>query len=125
MEKKMMNRFVFPMLAAAALAAAAIGPSALSASGQAPAGSSEAAPIYGIKMPEGYRDWSMVSVASVGDPIKDLRVKLGNASAMNTLRSDNRPFPDGTIIARLAYRQTASELNNAVFRVAAAKQGLP
>src|SRR5262245_2299676 len=120
-----MKRLVFPVIAAVTLAAAAIGPSVVSASGQVQEASSTAAPIYGVTIPGGYRDWSMVSVASVGDPVKDLRVKLGNAEAMKALKDGNRPFPDGTVIARLAYRQTTSELNNAVFGAAAAKKGLP
>ena len=38
----------------------------------------EAAPIYGVKIPPGYRDWRMISAAHVGEPVNDLRVKLGN-----------------------------------------------
>jgi len=54
-----------------------------------------------------------------------LRVKLGNDKAMKAFRDGTRPFPDGTIIARLAYRQVTSDLNNKVFRAAAEQQGLP
>ena len=84
----------------------------------------EAAPIYGIKIPAGYRDWRMISVANVGEPVNDLRVKLGNDLAIKAYR-DVTPFLDGAIIARLAYRAVTSEENNKVFRAAAAKQGLP
>src|SRR5262245_42458122 len=79
----------------------------------------EAAPIYGVTLPPGYREWRMVSVASVGAPVNDLRVKLGNDIAMQAYRSGKRPFPDGAIIARLAYRQTTSEENNKVIQAAA------
>jgi hypothetical protein len=95
---------------------------------KAPAsGQSEAdfSPIYGIKLPEGYRHWEMISIAQVGPPINDLRVKLGNEIAMKAFRGNTRPFPDGTIIARLAYQQVTSEENNKVFWVAAEKMGLP
>ena len=85
----------------------------------------DAAPIYGIKIPTGYRDWRMISLADVGAPVSDLRVKLGNEVAIKAYRDDIRPFPDGTIIARLAYKQVASEENNKVFRAAAERQGLP
>jgi hypothetical protein len=34
----------------------------------------EAAPIYGVQIPSGYRDWTMISIAQVGAPVKDLRV---------------------------------------------------
>ena len=85
----------------------------------------EAAPIYGVKIPSGYRDWPVISIAQVGVPINDLRVKLGNDLAMKAYRESTRPFPDGTIIARLAYQQITSEENNKVFRAAAEKRGLP
>ena len=72
------------------------------------------------ELPKGYRDWTMISVASVGGPIKDLRVKLGNDAAIRTYREGKTTFPDGAIIARLAYRQETSEENNAAFKIAAA-----
>ena len=85
----------------------------------------DSTPTYGIKLPDGYRDWEMISIAQVGPPINDLRVKLGNDVAMKAFRDNTRPFPDGTIIARLAYQQVTSEENNKVFRAAAEKMGLP
>jgi len=85
----------------------------------------QAAPIYGIRIPDGYRDWTMISAAQVGAPVNDLRVKLGNDVAIKAYREGKRPFPDGTIIARLAYQQIASEENNKVFRAAAEQRGLP
>ena len=83
-----------------------------------------ASPIYGITIPAGYRDWSLISLAAVGGPVNDLRAKLGNDAAMKAFREGTRPFPDGTIIARLAYRQVTSEENNRVFGAAAERQGL-
>jgi hypothetical protein len=92
------------------------------ASGQSEANSS---PDSGITLPDGYRHWEMISIAQVGPPLNDLRVKLGNDVAMKAFRDNTRPFPDGTIIARLAYQQVSSEENNKVFRAAAEKKGLP
>ena len=92
------------------------------ASGQA---DGEAAPVFGIKIPSGYRDWRVISLAQVGRPFNDLRVKLGNDVAIEAYRNGTRPFPDGTVIARLAYTQVASEENNRVFRAAAEQRGLP
>jgi hypothetical protein len=43
-----------------------------------------AAPIYGIKIPEGYRDWRMISAGTVGTPVNDVRVKLGNDIALTS-----------------------------------------
>jgi hypothetical protein len=58
-----------------------------SASGQT---DGEAAPIYGIKIPPGYRDWRMISVAHVGEPVNDLRVKLGSLPGSPIVRSRPR-----------------------------------
>ena len=88
-------------------------------------GDGDAPPIYGIKIPTGYRDWPMISAALVGGPVNDLRVKLGNDLATKAYPEEKRPFPDGTIIARLAYKQVTSEENNKVFRAAAEQRGLP
>jgi hypothetical protein len=104
--------------AAAAAAVAYMAP----ASGQ---GGGEAAPVYGVKIPSGYRDWKMISAAQVGAPVNDIRIKLGNDLAIKAYREKRVPFPDGAIIARLAYTQVASEENNKVFRAAAEQQGLP
>ena len=50
--------------------------------------------------------------------------KLGNDVAMRAFREGKTPFPDGTIIARLAWTQTPSEENNAAFRAAMLAQKL-
>jgi len=89
------------------------------ASGQ---GGGEAAPPN--ELPKGYRDWQVISAAQVGPPLNDIRLKLGNDKAIKAYRDSVLPFPDGAIIARLAYKQVASEENNRVFRAAAEKQGL-
>src|SRR5262245_11240030 len=75
-----------------------------------------AAPIYGVKIPAGYREWTLVSVARVGTPLNDMRVKLGNDLAIRAFRSGKTQFPDGTIIARLAYKQTMSDEDNLAIR---------
>jgi hypothetical protein len=77
----------------------------------------EAAPIYGVKVPPGYRDWKLISIARVGAPLNDLRAKLGNDVAMKAYRDGRLPFPDGTIIARIAWKQVTSEENNNAIRL--------
>ena len=78
-----------------------------------------ATPSYGITaLPSGYRDWALISVARVGGPVNDMRAKLGNDVAMKAYRDNTRPFPDGTIIARLAWNATTSEDNNKALRPA-------
>jgi hypothetical protein len=43
------------------------------------------------------------------------RVVLGNAIAIKAFQDGTLPFPDGTFIARLAWKYVPSEQNNAVF----------
>ena len=85
-------------------------------------GNGAADPVFGITLPSGYRDWPLISVARVGAPVNDMRAKLGNDVAMKAFRNSVVPFPDGTIIARLAWKQTTSEENNRALGPAAEKQ---
>ena len=75
----------------------------------------EAAPIFGIKIPPGYRDWKLISVAHEEGNLNDLRAILGNDTAIKAYREGKLPLPDGTIIARLAWNYVPSEENNRVF----------
>ena len=75
----------------------------------------ETAPIFGIKIPPGYRDWAVVSVAHEEGRNNDLRAVLGNDVAIKAYREGRLPFPDGAIIARLAWSYVSSEQNNKVF----------
>ena len=83
-----------------------------SAAGQA---DGEAAPLFGIKLPTGYRDWRVISVAHEAGNLNDLRAVLGNDIAIKAYREQSLPFPDGAIIARLAWSYIPSEENNKVF----------
>ena len=38
----------------------------------------ESSPIYGVKIPSGYRDWKLISVAHEEGSLNDLRAVLGN-----------------------------------------------
>jgi hypothetical protein len=75
----------------------------------------EAAPIFGVKIPPRYRDWRVISVAHEEGNNNDLRAVLGNDIAIKAYREGKLPYPDGTIIARLAWSYVASEENNKVF----------
>src|SRR6195256_6383823 len=105
-----MRRIVFVLVAVVALAGvvAYMAP----ASGQA---DEEAAPIFGVKIPAGYRDWRLISVAHEEGNQNDLRAVLGNDIAIKAYREGKLPFPDGAIIARLAWNYVPSEENNKVF----------
>ena len=47
--------------------------------------------------------------------LNDLRALLGNEVAIKAYRAGKLPFPDGSIIARLAWSYVLSEDNNKVF----------
>jgi hypothetical protein len=83
----------------------------LPASGRA---DSESAP-YVTEIPSGYRDWQWISSAHEAGNLNSLGAVLGNEIAIKTYREGRLPFPDGSIIAALHYRHTASDENNKVF----------
>ena len=82
----------------------------------------EAAPIYGIKLPQGYRDWHLISVKQLtgkqltggGGNLKQLRAQLGNDIAIKAFRDGTLPFPDGAIIAALHWDEHSSNSDNQV-----------
>lgn len=80
----------------------------------APAGGA-AVPVFDVEIPAGYRDWKLVSVAHEAGNLNDLRAVLGNDIAVKAYREGKLPFPDGAIIARLAWKYVPSEENNKVF----------
>jgi hypothetical protein len=105
-----MQRIAFLLFAIAAVAGLAV--STAPASGRA---DGEAAPIFGIKVFPGYRDWKLVSVAHEEGNLNDIRAILGNGIAIKAYRQDKLPFPDGTVIARVAWEYVPSEENNKAF----------
>ena len=82
------------------------------ASGQA---DGDAVQIAEGKLVPDYRDWRLISVAHEAGNLNDLRAILGNDIAIKAYREDKLPFPDGTIIARLAWSYESSEENNKAF----------
>src|SRR5215475_4742638 len=115
-----MRRIAFALTAVAVLggAAAYLAP----ASGQA---DGEAAPIYGIKIPAGYRDWRLISVNHLaGGTVKQVRAQLGNDIAIEAFRAGKLPFPDGTIIAALHWNEVSSDENNKVLAIGFPGAGL-
>lgn len=53
----------------------------------------------GIKLPDGYRDWRLISVVHEADKLDDLRAGPGNDIAIEAYRGGKWEFPDGAIIA--------------------------
>jgi hypothetical protein len=79
-----------------------------------PAGAAARA-IDAGKLPDGYRDWRLISVAREAGSLDDIRAILGNDVAMEAYRDGTRPFPDGAIIARIAWAYLPSAENNKAF----------
>src|SRR5215831_14246074 len=76
----------------------------------------EAAPIYGVKIPAGYRDWKLIAVTNLMSGSQgQLRAILGNDIVVKAAREGKLPFPDGSIIAALHWGRASSEENNKVF----------
>ena len=93
------------------LTAALVGHSASS-----PSATAAAAAIAEGKLPAGYRDWRLISVAREEGELDDIRAVLGNDEAIRAYRGATPyPFPDGTIIARLAWSYDSSAENNKTF----------
>jgi hypothetical protein len=105
-----MKRIGFLLLAVAILAGI-VGYMA-HASGQS---NGEAAPVFVTTIPPGYREWRLISVAHEAGKLNDIRAILGNDVAIKSYRQGTLPFPDGTIIARIAWNYEPSEENNKIF----------
>ena len=106
-----MKRIAFLMVAVATLAGVVA--FTAPASGHA---DEEASPIYGVKIPAGYRDWKLIAVDHllVADKVDQLRAQLGNDTAIKAFKEGKVPFPDGSIIAAIHWTRVPSEDNNKV-----------
>ena len=107
-----MKRIAFALAAIAVSAVAGIVAFTATASGTADEG---AAPIFVTRFPSGYRDWKLVSVAHEEGNLNDIRAILGNDSTIKAYREERLPFPDGSIIARIAWNYVPLEENNKIF----------
>jgi hypothetical protein len=86
----------------------------------------QASPIFGVKIPPGYRDWKLISVTHEEGDFNQLRAQLGNDMAIKAYREGTLPFPDGAIIVALHWKRVPSDDDNKVFgRVQAFIAGSP
>jgi hypothetical protein len=105
-----MKRFVFLLVALATLATVVTTSAPVSGHTD-----KAAAPIYGVTIPPGYRDWKMIAGAQLKtDKVDQLRAQLGNEIAVRAYQEGARPFPDGAIIVALHWNRVSSEDNNRV-----------
>src|SRR5262245_36505517 len=103
------TRIAFLLLAAAALTGAV----ACAAGSQQTHAQAET--NIEVAPPAGYRDWTLISGAREEGELDDIRAILGNDVAIKAYREGAPAFPDGAVIARIAWSFVASEENNAAF----------
>jgi hypothetical protein len=70
---------------------------------------------YVTEIPKGYRDWLWVSSAHEAGKLNSLGALLANDVAIKAFREGKYPFPDGSILAALHYRNVPSDENNKIF----------
>jgi len=109
-----MQRIGFLLLAVVTVA----GTVALMAHASGPA-DGDSSPIYGVKIPAGYRDWQLIAVKQLHFAGKgeQLRAQVGNDIAIKAFKEGTLPFPDGAIIAAIHWTRVPSEDNNKVLDV--------
>jgi hypothetical protein len=89
---------------------AVVGVAALAATGVAlgDSGGGDASPIYGVKIPDGYRRWVLIAPAQEAEPLNELRAVVGNDLAIKAYQESTLPFPDGTVLVKLAWKHIQS-----------------
>ena len=97
----------FAFLGALAVSSLAVGIAASQSAGSATS-LENASPIYGVTIPEGYRDWKFIAPAQEAPPLDELRAVLGNDIAVDAYKKGTLPFPDGSILVKLAYKRKQS-----------------
>jgi hypothetical protein len=66
-------------------------------------GDEKSSPIFGVKIPDGYRQWELVSVSQGPEELKSI---VGNAGALKAYRDEKVPFPEGSILVKLSWKRT-------------------
>lgn len=90
------------MLRFAAACAVALMPLTLSAADD------DSSPIFGVRIPAGYRQWELIAPSHETGSFNELRGILGNPIAMKAYREGTLPFPDGAILVKLAWKREPS-----------------
>src|SRR5271170_3178984 len=106
-----MKRIVFLLV----VVATAAGVVAFTARASGHADEAAAAPIYGVTIPPGYRDWKLISVSQIaaGDH-SQLRAEFGNDIAIKAFQEGKLPFPDGAIIVAQHWTKESSPENDKI-----------
>ncbi len=104
------RRIVSASLAVSFVACASAGIARSTVDPQRPresAPSADASPIFGVRLPSGYRRWELVSV-SQETGFDEFRGIVGNHIAIKAYRDGTLPFPDGAVLVKIAWKRTPS-----------------
>src|SRR3954468_16206012 len=71
-------------------------------------GETDASPIFGVTVPEGYKQWELIASAEEAAPLDELRTVVGNSIAIDAYQGGKLPFPDGTILVKRAWKRKQS-----------------
>ncbi len=105
----MRTSVIMPLAGAFLVAAVVVAAGALAQGTESPKSTSKpASPIYGVTIPDGYRQWELVAPALEREPLNELRTVLGNKTALEAYRAGTLPFPDGTVLVKLAWKHVQS-----------------
>jgi hypothetical protein len=108
-----MKRIAFILVAVVALVGVVVW-QATSSIGQANNDQTQSGMSSGTAIPDGFRDWKFVSAAHEAGALNDIRVVIGNDQAIKAYRAE-KPFPEGSIVGRVAWKMVPSEENNKTF----------
>lgn len=79
----------------------------------------DGAPIFGVRIPDGYRQWELIAVThSTG--FDELKGILGNPLSVKAHREGTLPFPDGAILAKLSWKRAPMAEFDGIFAPGAA-----
>jgi hypothetical protein len=81
---------------------------AVSSAAEPGSDSKDASPIYGVTIPQGYRQWELIAPALEADPLDELRTVVGNSTAIEAFRAGGLPFLDGAVLVKLAWKRRQS-----------------
>jgi hypothetical protein len=68
----------------------------------------DASPIFGVTIPQGYKQWELVAPAEEAAPLDEIRAVVGNQTAIDAYQDGKLPFPDGTILVKRAWKRKQS-----------------
>lgn len=100
---------VAAVAAFASLASSAVaqGSSAVQSARAGGTPAADVSPVFGVRIPVDYRRWQMVAV-SQEVPFDEFRGILGNPAAIAAYRDGVLPFPDGAMLAKIAWKRVPS-----------------